>query len=277
MENAMGDDNGAVSSEIVEGDISAFARVIRVIFRILLVSLIGVILGVAIYFSVQVLYRDYIEPMQATLQRIPEIEEELAQDKAITRKQMGQIGERLAEIEGQLAEQGETLAILLVETDRVLDELEDQDDRIDRLRNMADQVEVLSADLNGMIEKVETLEITLSDVELPTQPINLQLRMIRAMTVLCKARLWLTEDNLGLAAEEIENARDLLASVPEVDSIEGNELLEQIIERLNLALADVRTIPIVAADELEIAWKLMLEVTEPETLTPDISEDKDNP
>lgn len=269
----MGDDNEAANSEVVERDISPFARVIRVIFRIVLVSLIGVTLGVAIYFSVQALYRDYVEPIQATLLRIPEIEEELAQDKAIAKRQMGQIGERLAEIEGQLTEQGETLAILLVETDVVRDELEDQGDRIDRLHNMADQVESLSSDLNSVIEKVEILETTMSDVDLPTQRISLQLRMIRAMTILCKARLWLAEDNLGLAAEEIETARDLLASMPEVDFTEGEELLEQIVERLNLALADVRTFPVVATDELEVAWKLMLEVTELGIFTPDFSED----
>jgi len=277
MENAMRDDNGAIGSETVERDISPLAQVIRVIFRVFLVSLIGVTLGCAIYFSVQALYRDYVEPMQATLRRIPEIEEELAQDKAIARKQMGQIGERLAEIEGQLAEQGEALAILMVEIDVAQDELEDQDDRIDRLQNMANQVEALSSDLNGMIENMEALETTLSDVELPAQQINIQLRMIRAMTILCKARLWLSEDNLGLAAEEIEIARDLLASMTDVDSIEANGLLEQIIERLNLALADVRTIPIVAADELEVAWKLMIEVTEPGIFTPDFTEDKESP
>lgn len=277
MENAMGDDNEANSSEVVERDISPFARVIRGIFRIFLVLFIGVTLGVAIYFSVQALYRDYVEPMQTTLLRIPKIEEELAQDKAIAKKQMGQIGERLAEIEGQLTEHGETLAILLVETDIVRDELEDQGDRIDRLRNIADQVESLSSDLNSVIEKVEALETTLSDVDLPTQQISLQLRMIRAMTVLCKARLWLAEDNLGLAAEEIKIARDLLTSMPEVDSAIEEELLGQIVERLNLALADVRTFPIVAADELEVAWKLMLEVTEPGIFTPDVGENEESP
>ena len=42
-----------------------------------------------------------------------------------------------------------------------------------------------------------------------------------------------------------------------------DEVLEQIVERLDLALMDIRTTPIVAADELEIAWKLLVEVTKP--------------
>jgi len=42
-----------------------------------------------------------------------------------------------------------------------------------------------------------------------------------------------------------------------------DEELVQIIERLDLALVDVRTSPIVAADELEIAWKLLVEATNP--------------
>ena len=101
--------------------------------------------------------------------------------------------------------------------------------------------------------------------------------MIQAMTLLCKAHLWLAEDNLGLAAEEIMAARDILTFIPESDSVEEDALIDQIIDRLSLALADVRTIPIVAADELEIAWKLMLEATELEISTPDIDVDEKIP
>jgi hypothetical protein len=89
--------------------------------------------------------------------------------------------------------------------------------------------------------------------------------------------LWLAEDNLGLAAEEIIAARDILTFIPESDSVEEDALMDQIIDRLSLALADVRTIPIVAADELEIAWKLMLEATELEISTPDFEVDEKNP
>lgn len=272
----MSNDNGATGSEVVVGKVSPLTRVVRSVFRVVLVSVIGIALGVGIYFGTRGLYRNYVEPMQASLRRIAEIEEALAQDKVLARKQAEQTGERLAEIDGRLAEQSEALAILVVEIDSVQNELEDQDNRIDRLRTMVNRIETLSSDLKATADQVEGLETALSEIELPAQRISKQLRMIQAMTLLCKAHLWLAEDNLGLAAEEIMAARDILTFIPESDSVEEDALIDQIIDRLSLALADVRTIPIVAADELEIAWKLMLEATELEISTPDFDVDDKN-
>lgn len=272
----MSNDNGATGSEVVVGKVSPLTRVVRSVFRVVLVSVIGIALGVGIYFGTRGLYRNYVEPMQASLRRIAEIEEALAQDKVLARKQAEQTGERLAEIDGRLAEQSEALAILVVEIDSVQNELENQDTRIDRLRTMVNRIETLSSDLKATADQVEGLETALSEIELPAQRISKQLRMIQAMTLLCKAHLWLAEDNLGLAAEEIMAARDILTFIPESDSVEEDALIDQIIDRLSLALADVRTIPIVAADELEIAWKLMLEATELEISTPDFDVDDKN-
>ena len=270
-------DNGAAGSEVVVRKVSPLTRVARSVLRLVMVSMIGVALGVGIYFGTRALYRNYVEPMQASLQRIAEIEEALAQDKVLARKQAEQTGERLAEIDGRLAEQSEALAILVVEIDSVQNELENQDTRIDRLRTMVNRIETLSSDLRATADQVEGLETALSEIELPAQRISKQLRMIQAMTLLCKAHLWLAEDNLGLAAEEIIAARDILTFIPESDSVEEDALMDQIIDRLSLALADVRTIPIVAADELEIAWKLMLEATELDFSTPDIDVDEKSP
>jgi hypothetical protein len=277
MEEMMSNDNGAAGSEVVVGKVSPLTRVVRSVFRVVLVSVIGIALGVGFYFGTRGLYRNYVEPMQASLRRIAMIEEALAQDKVLARKQAEQTGDRLAEIDGRLAEQSETLAILVVEIDSVQNELEDQDNRIDRLRTMVNRIETLSSDLRATADQVEGLETALSEIELPAQRISKQLHMIQAMTLLCKAHLWLAEDNLGLAAEEIIAARDILTFIPESDSVEEDALMDQIIDRLSLALADVRTIPIVAADELEIAWKLMLEATELEISTPDLEVDEKNP
>ena len=127
---------------------------------------------------------------------------------------------------------------------------------------ISNQLEAITADLDETIGRVELLEVTLSEVEFPAAEFGRQVRMISAMTMITKARLWLIQDNLGQAAEEISAARELLAnSVVDINVVD--EELVQIIERLDLALADVRTTPIVAADELEIAWKLLVEATSP--------------
>ena len=249
--------------EAGEREASFFSRVMRVLLRILIVVLLGSVFGVAIYFGVPTLYRSAIEPMQVNAQRIAELEEALNQVQATSNRQVEQVGGRLVEIEGRLAEQGETLAVMEAELEAVQTSLEDQSDRVSRLRNLIDRVEDLTSDMDEMVIRVETLEATLAAVELPAASIGRQLQLIRAMTLLTKARLWLVQDNLGLAAEEIAVARDLLDEVIGTERDGEDEVLVQIVERLDFALMDIRTTPIVAADELEIAWKLLVEVTKP--------------
>ena len=40
------------------------------------------------------------------------------------------------------------------------------------------------------------------------------------------------------------------------------EILTPILKRLELAIDDIQHSPVIAADELEIAWKLLIEATE---------------
>ena len=242
---------------------SHFSRVMRFLLRFLIVVLLGGVLGVAIYFGVPTLYRSAIEPIQVNTQRIAELEEALNQVQTTSSRQVEQVGERLVEIEGRLAEQGETLAAMEAELKVVQTSLEDQRNRVSQLRIFVDKVEDLTSDMDEMVTRVEALESNLTAVELPAASIGRQLQLIRAMTLLTKARLWLVQDNLGLAAEEIETARNLLDEVIGAEQDGEDEVLEQIVEKLDLALIDIRTTPIVAADELEIAWKLLVEVTRP--------------
>lgn len=257
-----------VAEQVGEEDqVSAFSRVMRFILRFIFVVVFGIVLGAALYLGVPALYRSTVEPMRVNTERIEELQETLAMGLSTSERQVERLGERLVEAEGRLAEQGETAAAFQAELDGIGAELDDQASKIFKLTKMSDQLEAITSDLDETIDRVELLEVTLSDVEFPAVEFQRQVRMITAMTMITKARLWLIQDNLGQAAEEISAARDLLAnSIFDIDEVD--EELAQIIERLDLAIADVRTKPIVAADELEIAWKLLVEATTPQPFTP---------
>jgi predicted RNase H-like nuclease (RuvC/YqgF family) len=257
-----------VAEQVSEEDqVSAFSRVMRFFLRLLFVVVFGIVLGAALYLGVPALYRSTIEPMRVNTERIEELQETLAMGLSTSERQVERLGERLVQAEGRLAEQGETAAALQAELDGIGAELDDQASKISKLNMISDQLEAITSDLDETIDRVELLEVTLSEVEFPAVEFQRQVRMITAMTMITKARLWLIQDNLGQAAEEISAARELLAnSVVDIDEVD--EELAQIIERLDLALADIRTKPIVAADELEIAWKLLVEATTPQPFTP---------
>jgi hypothetical protein len=46
-------------------------------------------------------------------------------------------------------------------------------------------------------------------------------------------------------------------------------VLDEIVSRLDIALEDIRTQSTIAEDEIEIAWKLLIVVTDPENLGED--------
>jgi hypothetical protein len=78
----------------------------------------------------------------------------------------------------------------------------------------------------------------------------------RAMLHLVRARLGLLENNAGLAAEETVRARDLLAVTDPDGELKS---VQDAIARIDLALEAMQTTPLVAGDDLEIAWKLLVE------------------
>jgi archaellum component FlaC len=244
---------------------SFFTRLMRLILRMLVVLVLGIAIGVGAYYGVPALYRATILPMQENTQRIANLELAVEQGEDAAQLQAEQIRDRLTEIEGRQAQHGEQLAAVAAELEHLNEVLEEQSDQKDRLLDMADQLEDLTSDLEDIVSRVETLETLLVDAQLPTENVEYRLQLVRAMTLLARARLWLIEDNLGMAADDVSAVRDSLNEMIEVGSEADVLELTPIVERLDLALEDLRLAPAVAGDELEIAWKLLAAATAPDS------------
>ena len=88
--------------------------------------------------------------------------------------------------------------------------------------------------------------------------------MAKAMELLARGRQLLVENNPGLAQGDIEAARLLLAGLR--PSLNETQLaaLDEIVQRLDLALANLAPIagrtasPVLAAQDLELAWQMIL-------------------
>ena len=128
-------------------------------------------------------------------------------------------------------------------------QLDDQGSGQDRL---ARQLTTLNDKLEALTQRIET--------DPPAADLQRDLQLTQAMLSLVRARLWLVENNLGLAIAEVERARALLLPLAEAQPGEGK--FEAAIERLDFALVELNTRPLVAADDIEIAWKLLVEPEE---------------
>ena len=237
-------------------------RVFRFIVRLFLVVLVGAALGAAAYFGAPALYRNYIEPVQTNSQRITELENAMKQDQSDSRSRAAEVGERFAEIEGRQAEQLESLSEMQAETERLQTMLKTQNEEISDLQSSMGRLDTLEIGMQQTADAVEALETSLSGTDAPIQRLERQLQLVRAMELLTRARLWLVQDNFGLASEDIQAAIKAVESLAESAPEEEVEALQIIIERLNRALQALPYSPVTAADDLEIAWKLIVVATE---------------
>jgi hypothetical protein len=136
---------------------------------------------------------------------------------------------------------------------------------------VSEQMTVLATDLGSVSTRLDALELAIADADDPTGELQGQIQLVRAMILLSRAQFWLSEDNLGKASEDVETAQ---ASVyAQAETWRGDEeyedellVLDDIVQRLDIALGDIRTQPAIAAVEIEIAWKQLVLVTNPENL-----------
>ena len=221
-----------------------------VLLRLAVVLILGIAVAAGAYFGVPRAYRNLVEPAQVNTTRINALETELELARADTSTLREQSGDRLAELEAALAEQAETLATTQAQLEAALAASVDQDKAIE---SVTDRIGIVRNTLSDLTDQVDA---ALSDPEEPEQELRQELLISRAMLHLIRARLGLLENNAGLAAEEASRARDWL-TVADPDG-EMKSVQDAII-RIGLALEAMQATPLVAGDDLEIAWKLLVE------------------
>ncbi|HET7144633.1 MAG TPA: hypothetical protein VFI68_11485, partial [Anaerolineales bacterium] len=123
-----------------------------------------------------------------------------------------------------------------------------------------DTIETSVALHTASLEKLEEIQATLESVlGQKNDTIMLELKhevmTTRALDMLGRARLYLAQSNFGLAKEDVQAARDLLA---ELQTETDDDLLAQVVDRLDLALGNLPIFPVVASGDLEIAWQLLM-------------------
>lgn len=253
--------------EIEEEKPSIIRRFFGFLLRIIVVIVLGIGLGAGVFYGSQKLYRDFIATAQENRERLDQLENDLVLSDEMIETQVDQLEERLVELEGRLAVQAEDLAALEARVESLRNLQDEQGDEVSALALLPDDVTGIEVMILDLAEKVEAIEAELSALGIPAHRLQYQLQLVRTMTLLTRARVSLIHDNLGLASEDISAATEVLNTMIEQGTPEEVEAYESILKRLELALDDIRTSPVIAADELEIAWKLLIEATDLSEMT----------
>lgn len=277
--------------------------------RLVFVIVVGALLGFGVYWSasngVALINRQVFQPIQRHTIRLDDLESRYAQDYQRMNERTQALQERIDTLESRGATMNEALSALqtrLTTSETLLGEMQTALDaaqenlsaletRQDAFEPDITELKTALAKLDSALAKldtamgtlsdavaqtaddVETLSITVRD-ESPLVAVRLEVQLLRAMELLTRARLQLALDNAGLAATEVQEARDLLLALAETLPADQQEEIEAIVLRLELGLANLPDAPRLASDDFEIAWQLLTKgltsptLTATETVTP---------
>ena len=85
-----------------------------------------------------------------------------------------------------------------------------------------------------------------------------EVMLTRSVETLARARLFLSQSNFGLVHDDVQATRDILAKLLVDAPTYQVDALNQIIMRLDLALSNLPAFPVIAVDDVDIAWQLLM-------------------
>lgn len=203
-------------------------NVLRALLRLILLVMLIVGVGAAIYYGAPYLREKFIAPVEQNAARVNELENEVAS-----------LQTQLTEINNQL-----------VETDNQITETNNRIDEIGK------SVDAHTASLEKLAAMQVALETQIKENDDKTLlALKHEIMLTRTLDTLARARLYLAQSNFGLAKEDIQSARDLLS---ELNAGPENEVFAQAISRLDVALGNLPAFPVVASGDIEIAWQILM-------------------
>lgn len=240
---------------------SAWSRIGLVILRLLLVAALGITLGAALYFGVPALVRAWTEPVQANRAQIGSLSAELEALQSEQADKLDAQAERVAELEGALATSREHTAELESQLARLEGELSDLEAKQREVARLATRVDALDSELVAAQDSLDELKTLGPAAQQRVSALELRFQWIRTMELLSRARVEALRDNYGLAEENLAQANDTLQALLADSSGTERDVLEVILGRLALAQEELPASPDLAADDMETAWRQLVELS----------------
>ena len=232
-------------------------RVLRAAARILLVVVAGIGLGLGAYYGLPALYTGFIQPVQINTRQIADLESQAEAQRQSDQARLEAVDTRLTAIETDLAALKETLGGLQADVESLQTSLGSERGDLQRLRALESQLASLQSSLQSAQDRLTVVERSVSQSQEPVDALKARVQLLRAMELVFRARLALADNNPGLAGDDLRRARGILEDPSSPNS------WASITDRLDMALTNLAAAPLVAVQDVEAAWYLMLEASAP--------------
>jgi hypothetical protein len=202
--------------------------------RIFLLLFFLGLLSLALYLAIPWLYQRFVRPVEQNTVEVRELQSWQEQ----TQQDLADLQTKLETIEGLQNDHDQSLTEL---DQRLLD---------------------IETEIHARTESLAALERLQAELEEQNQAVSAELErqidLLKVMELLSRARLSMYQSNFGLARQDVQIARDLLAKIEPAASGTETEELAAVLLRLDLVLANLPDFPVAASDDLDIAWQILL-------------------
>ncbi len=244
--------------------LGAFLALMRALAKALVVVLILGGVAAAAYYGLPYVYRRYLQPVEETQAAVQRLEDQterrfqeldrrlraLEEEDAQRRGRLDALEERLEQMQARLEGLQEQMAAQQSEL-RQITALQRQ------LSELESQMEALDAALQEAQNQNQQIQAQVAALAVPVDQIHRYLKILQAMEHLTRARLFLDQSNYGLAKSEVQYAQDIVVALQSTAPPEGAETYQELADRLQRAAQRLPARPLLAAQDLEVAWELL--------------------
>ena len=247
----------------------AFRVFLRALARLLLILIVLGLVGLALYYGVPAAYRSFIQPVQANTLRL----DSLQATQALVDRQYSQnlvnVQGRLGTLEAQHSTDAQMISTLQAGINKMasgsgdtLSQLKASTARLDALDASIKQISLEMATITNTLNTNSTNIQQLTDKIQAGDPsvktLYQELTVLKSMELITRSRLFLGQNNLGLAQQDIQAAYDLLGELQNQVPPYQTGAVGAVVQRLKLSLGNLPGAPVLAADDLEVAWQLLV-------------------
>jgi peptidoglycan hydrolase CwlO-like protein len=237
---------------------------VRALVRLLLLVIVATTIGALAYYGLPMLYRNYIQPVKENTAAIADLQTGQTQLEEQLAARIENLLIRINTLETRADRQNKTLNELLNRLQQSEEAIQEHEATLEQLDELQAQIDDLAASLDQLQAtitqnqtEIHTLEQSLLAQDTPLAALRREVRLVQVMERLTRSRVLLAHQNVGLATTEVEAARKALVDLQDYVAPYQLEALQAIIGRLDLALNNLPDSPLLAGEDLEVAWQLL--------------------
>ncbi len=236
----------------------ALATFMRALLRLILILFIAALLGGGLYLGFVYFYQNAVIPAQESLSRISILETRQADNQDQVSRRLDAFQQRLAALEDQSILDRQALDELLTDQVRLQTEIDAHDARLQELDALQADLQAVRLETGKALALAEENQARLDSGDPRLDELQREITLLRVAALINRSRLSLLQSNYGMAAQEVELARQLLADLQPGDNRPLQSLQAAWLGRLDSALDHLPESPLLASDDLEIVWKMII-------------------